>query len=108
MRIDDNQDIEVTIIQDIYKSVITKDKVTQEDYEDYKLVKRNVRSKKTFARHCLHSYEHDISPSGKIYKSKFKIQLAGDDRPLSVVGKYEDFKDIINPKNKIGIGYNFY
>lgn len=105
MKIDVNDNVEVTVLQDIYKSIISIDKETNQQYEDYKLVKKGVRSKKTFRKDNILSYEQDVSPKGIIYKNKFRIQLANENQPISVVGRYEEFKDIISSKIKNNIGF---
>lgn len=100
--------IEIITLQDIYKLHTFKDKKTNEVVEDYKLVKKNARSKRVVSILDIRSIEEEISITGKVYKSKFKMSLSGEEKKIIVSGNYSTFKDKIFKEPIRDIGFKFY
>lgn len=105
---DDLDYIEVDVIQDVYKGVeVERD---GEIVEDYKLVKKDVKSKKTIWKSEISDVKQVINDKGNIRTKRVELGIKYKD-PIIVVGSYKELKkaifDLSKKDNKV-IGYKFY
>lgn len=101
--------IEVDLLQDIYKSIeVERD---GEYIEDYKLVKKDVRSKKVIWKSEISDVKQVINEKGNIRTKRVEIGIKYKDSPLIVEGNYKDIKRVVfsYPKREERyIGFKFY
>jgi|SRR5690606_7045643 len=88
--------IELTIITDVYKKIEVQE--GDESFEDYVLVKKDVKSKETIWKNEITSVKEVINEKGNIRTKRIQINLRNRD-PLIVSGTYKEFRDLLFKNN---------
>lgn len=99
--------IEVITIKDLYKRSEYKDKETGEILDRYTLLKKDSRKRISVKINTIVSIEEEYNKAGSVYKNRFKMNLDGNQEPLVVLGKYNDYKGKVFSQNN-SIGFKFY
>lgn len=98
--------IELTLIQDIYKSVTIKDD-DGEEVEDYVLVKKDARSRETIWKNEITSIKEIVNENGNVRTKRIQLNIKYRDA-IVIEGTYKEMRDMLFNKSHQAktIGFN--